>query len=346
MEVQFLLSLNYMNSISISNWKNKNLNSSLSKKHQKFRKIRKWRDWSKRINWPYKRRWYIRKPWKKFVYSPKKIFRYKKFYSWRRNHTQIKSRVKVYSKYRWKFFWRRKKLKQSRRFWFNVAFFLKKRRSKNLFKVDLRKKWSKRIGNPPWSSRPIIILKRRKPRRKLSLRAKAIYKKKIYFKKFIIKHYNFKKIYQLKNLYRWVKKIPGNKITNFFLSLESQLSSVCLRMHFFWRLKTARTWIKFGSVYVNGRLIKYPRHLIKINDLVSVIRYKIMWSKGYEFWLKTWRKKKINRYLNGCELSYKCASAIIFSLPYKIEDIKIILKKRKKHWLKTRVFSFLVNSFH
>jgi hypothetical protein len=81
--------------------------------------------------------------------------------------------------------------------------------------------------------RVVKFIPKRLPKRKLSLRAKDTFKKKIYFKKFLIKHYNFRKMYQLKNLYKWSKKIPGHNIINFFLSLESQLSSICVRMHFF-----------------------------------------------------------------------------------------------------------------
>lgn len=80
----------------------------------------------------------------------------------------------------------------------------------------------------------------RRPKRKLSVKKKDIFRKKIFIKKFLLKKYNFKKIYQLKSLYVWAKKIPGNNILNFYLSLEFQLSTVCLRMHFFWRLNASR----------------------------------------------------------------------------------------------------------
>jgi hypothetical protein len=99
-------------------------------------------------------------------------------------------------------------------------------------------------------------------------------------------------------------------------------------------------------VYVNGRLIKFSRHLVKICDLVTVLIYPILWYRHYRFWLQSWYKRRSSRCLNGCELSYKATSAIIFYLPYKVEDIKLFLKKKRKHWIKTRFFSFLVNSFH
>lgn len=287
----------------------------------------------KRINYP-------RKKFIRFAYYTKKKLRWKKIYG-RRYHRRLKLKIKMNLKYRWKYFWRRKKVKKRLRIWHNFIFVLKKQKPINVLKFYTRRKWG------GFRKRRLIkFIPKRLPKRKLFYRAKDTFKKKIYFKKFLIKHYNFRKMYQLKNLYKWSKKIPGHKIINFFLSLESQLSSICVRMHFFWSLKSARVWINSGLIYVNGKMIKFPRHIIKVGDLVTVLIYKIIWSWAYDFWFGSWKFKKFNRYLNGSELSYRSTSAIIYYLPYKIEDIKLILKKRRKHWLKTRVFSFLVNSFH
>jgi ribosomal protein S4 len=340
-------------------------NTSYKKKNfeKKFTNSKNWNKWSKKTffgqkyltgkqtwakkvtkftpkNYAKKRINYPRKKYIRFVYYSKKILRWKKIFV-RRYHRRLGLHVKMNLKYQWRYFWRRKKIKKRLRFWHNFIFVLKKQNPINVLKFNRKKKW---VG--PRKRRAIKFLPKRLPKRKLSVRARDTFKKKIYFKKFLIKYYNFRKVYQLKNIYRWSKKIPGNNIINFFLSLESQLGSVCVRMHFFWTLKSARTWISLGLVYVNGKLIKFPRHVIKIGDLVSILIYKLIWSWAYDFWFGSWRRRKLNRYLNGSELSYKCASAIIFYLPYKIEDIKIMLKKRRKHWLKTRVFSFLVNSFY
>jgi ribosomal protein S4 len=84
------------------------------------------------------------------------------------------------------------------------------------------------------------LVTRYQPKKKLMLRFKDIYKKKLYFKKFLARHYSFRRIHQLKNLYNLVDKKPGNRIINLFMYLESQLSSICLRMYFFLNLHKAR----------------------------------------------------------------------------------------------------------
>jgi ribosomal protein S4 len=77
------------------------------------------------------------------------------------------------------------------------------------------------------------LVTRYQPKKKLILRFKDTYKKKLYFKKFLARYYGFRRIHQLKNLYNVVAKKSGNKIINLFMYLESQLSSICLRMRFF-----------------------------------------------------------------------------------------------------------------
>jgi ribosomal protein S4 len=84
------------------------------------------------------------------------------------------------------------------------------------------------------------IVPRYQPKKKLILRFKDTYKKKLYFKKFLVKYYGFRRIRQLKNLYTLVDKKSGNRITNLFMHLESQLSSICVRMYFFFNLYKAR----------------------------------------------------------------------------------------------------------
>lgn len=46
--------------------------------------------------------------------------------------------------------------------------------------------------------------------------------------------------------------------------------------------------------------------------------------------IKKYHSKKYKS-LNTLEINYKCKSGILFYLPYKMEDLRIILKKKKKH---------------
>jgi ribosomal protein S4 len=317
-----------------------------TRRKRRWKRIKKLKkSWKKRrgsrVNFITKRNYYVKKIWPTFEYSRKRRFRWVKKYAKHHNKRLDAWHQEYNIDYKWSFYWRRNKITKNKKFWQNFTYVLKTILPTNYSKPYIWAEWGK--GGKPDQ---FIFKSKRKPKRKLPIRQKDTFKKKIIIKKFLIKKYNFKKIYQLKNLHSWSKKIPGNNIINFYLSLESQLSTVCVRMHFFWTLNTARVWINIGMVYVNGRLIKFPRHLTKISDLVTVLIYPILWTRHYAFWLQSWYKRKTSRYLNGCELSYKASSAIIFYLPYKIEDIKLFLKKQRKHWIKTRFFSFLVNSFY
>lgn len=74
---------------------------------------------------------------------------------------------------------------------------------------------------------------KKKIKKKLSLRAKDIYKKKIYFKKFLINFYHLRKVSQLKSIALKSQRLQGNKVINFFFALERQLAIVCVRTHLF-----------------------------------------------------------------------------------------------------------------
>ena len=290
-----------------------------------------------------------RRPKKKyirFVYYAKKILRWKKINNYRSKNCKLTKTSRLVKKsprnYTWEHFWRKRKIKKKSRLWHNFSFFLKKQRPANLLKYNIRVKWlyiqKKRVHK---------YYSRRVPKKKLSLRGRDTFKKKLYFKKFLIKYYNFRRVFHLKSIHKWAFRKPGNNVINFFLSLESQISSVCLRMHFFWTLKKSRNWVKSGVVHVNGKSITFPRHATKINDLVTVSFQLHHWRRIAILFRRRRRShKKYRKSLNNTVLSYRSISGIIFTLPYKVEDIKLKLKKRKKHWLKTRVFSYLVNSFH
>jgi ribosomal protein S4 len=112
-------------------------------------------------------------------------------------------------------------------------------------------------------------------------------------------------------------------------------------------LYKARLWINSGVVYVNGRNILFSNYLVKINDLITVLmaipKKKIYITKLFFF--KKFLKKK-QKVFNYSEVNFPSMSGILFFLPYRIEDLRLTLKKKKKHWLKARVFAFLMNSFY
>jgi hypothetical protein len=97
-------------------------------------------------------------------------------------------------------------------------------------------------------------------------------------------------------------------------------------------LQKARLWITAGVVYVNGCLILYFKHLIKVNDLLTVVHQS---SKKYkhavQFFSFKKRYPKIQTYLNYSEINKKSRSGILFFLPYRVEDLRLTLKKKKKY---------------
>jgi ribosomal protein S4 len=277
-------------------------------------------------------------------YTRKKKIRRKSYFwgiywrsNWKtRSHSKKKSQIRVW-------FWRKKKIKKHWRLWHNFFFFFKQHWAGNFFKYKLKNKWL------PGGKRIERLVPRYQPKKKLILRAKDSYKKKLYFKKFLVKYYSFRRIHQVKKLYNILSRKLGSNIINFFMHLELQLSSVCLRMNFFWNLYKARLWINLGTIYVNGRNILFPKYLVKINDLVTLLMedskkkkyiFKLFFLKKNKF-----RKKK-QKLLNYSEINFPSMSGILFFLPYSIMDLRLTLKKKKKHWLKAKVFSFLINSFY
>jgi ribosomal protein S4 len=318
----------------------------------------------RRKNKKFKKQFAIKKHYVKLFFNKKSGNKIKKYYSRSKPFVYYTRKKKVHRRSffheetrRWDrisrtylkkknlirvWFWRKKKIKKQWRLWHNFFFFFKQHWSDNSFKYRVRKKW---LGKGKKKLKTLVT--RYQPKKKLILRFKDVYKKKLYFKKFLVRYYGFKRIRQLKNLYNVVAKKPGNKIINIFMYLESQLSSICLRMNFFWNLHKSRLWISGGVVYVNGRLILYSNYLIKLNDLLTVFqRYPNKYRLVFSFisFKKNYPKKC--SLLNYSEYNKKSRSGILFFLPYRVEDLRLTLKKKKKHWIKTKIFAFLVNSFH
>lgn len=308
-------------------------------------KIKKY--YTKLIPFVYKKGFKIKKYYTKnipFVYYTRKKKVRRKSYFWGTDWKWLKKKNKYLKKKRFirVWFWRKKKIKKQWRLWHNFFFFFKQHWHDNLFKFKIRKRWLKdKKKNIKW------VIPKWLPKKKLIIRSKDVYKKKLYFRKFLVKYYNFRRLYQFKNLYNKIHKKPGNKIINLYIYLESQLSSICVRMHFFWTLQKSKFWINSGIVYVNGKSINSHKHSVKINDLVSVI-FPFFKLKKYIIRMYGIIKRHSKRQvlLNCAEINYKCISGILFFLPYKVEDLRLTLKKKRKHWIKTKVFSFLVNSFH
>ena len=116
------------------------------------------------------------------------------------------------------------------------------------------------------------------------------------------------------------------------IDLEMQLSSICLRLHFFWNLYKARLWVNFGTVYVNGRRILYPNYLVSINDIVTLLINNSKKKKYIinMFLIKNFYSKK-QKSINYSEVNFVCMSGILFFLPYNIKDLRLTLKKKKKN---------------
>jgi ribosomal protein S4 len=264
----------------------------------------------------------------KFIRTPFIYYR-KKVKKWRRIKLPYKIK-KFLGRYKWKFitkfrktrqfFWKKRKTRKRLKFWWNFSFFVKKH---------------------------LHLKGRRRSRKKLGLRYKDVYKKKIFFRRFLIKRYKLRNAPQLKTLLMKAQGLMGDKVLNLFFFLELQVGIVCLRMHFFWKLGKARSWIKRGAIYVNGRTVKSILQRTQLNDLIKLALKKKNWTK---YFVKAYGFKRLHSRLykayNCAELSLRCLAGIFFILPYKIENMKFLLRRKKKMWLRTKIFSYLIHSFH
>jgi ribosomal protein S4 len=258
----------------------------------------------------------FKKPWVYHKYKVKKVRRVRYTVTWKRYK-------KIFTRRRVKriFQWRKRKLRKTRRVAFNFSFFLNQQLS---FRRKKRRRW-----------------------KLVQSKAKDIYKKKIYFKKFLVRFYGFLKIKQLKTLVLKANKQFGFKVINFFLLMEGQLATTCLRMHLFWKRIKAKIWIKRGFVSLNNKFITSPYYPVCVHDLVRVSLDLKVWTKScITMWAFVNLHSRRYKNFNSIELSVLCVAGIYFRLPKHVKDLRICVRRRRKVWIKTKVFSFLVNSFN
>lgn len=242
--------------------------------------------------------------------------------------------------------WIKRKKKKRLRHKHNFFFFFTKRKkffprfSSKWFRFQRKKKKSYISIFNSISNNLSFFFKFRYPRRlKKSLKKKLAlkYKFKIYYKLF-----SEKKFRKLK------KKIAKKKNKIFFLFhfLESRLPSICLRFHFFWTIKSSFFWIDKGVISVNGLIKYYTNYRINLNDNIAIVGPPALWKNRLT---KIWGVRKYHmrfyKSINYSELSYICVSGILLKLPFKIKEIKLLLKKRRKIWIKFKTFLYLTHNF-
>jgi ribosomal protein S4 len=255
--------------------------------------------------------------WGPFVYYKKK-FKKRKVYK----YTTIRRRFgRVIRRKRREvtFKWIKRKVRKKKKFWWSFTYFVR---------------------------RHLNIKFRKKTRKKLVIRYKDVNKKKQFLRKFLIRRYLLRNIKPLKTLVIKAQSLRGNKVLNFFFFLEMQLGIACLRVHFFWRLKKARKWVSRGVVFINGFPIIKNLYRVQINDLIKVALKRRVWYRFVRPWGLGKFHTKFYKIYNCVEINFRCLAAVFFFLPYKVENFKLLLRRRKKIWVRTKIFSCLVNSFY
>lgn len=261
----------------------------------------------KRTRRPYPRKWWKKKS-RRWKWVQSSLWLVKR-----------KGLIMAQRRYRRLFVWAKRKRTNSWKHWRNFAFF---------FKRQLRLK------------------KKRRGWKKLVLRVKNVHKTKFYFKWFLIKRYRLRKIAPLRRLVLSAKKLRGSRLMNLFFFLELQLGIICVRMHFFWSLVKARAWIQRGCVFVNGSSVTKVVHRAKIQDLLSLALTRRIWKRLFGRSRSVKKKHMLKfRAFNCTEISLFCLAGILYLLPYRFKNIKYIIKRRRKIWIRASAFNFLMNSF-
>ena len=67
-----------------------------------------------------------------------------------------------------------------------------------------------------------------------------------------------------------LNKFKGDRLKNFFLTMEKRLDVLCFRMKFFSTLGTARQMILHNKVFLNGQPAKFSQINVKIGDIISI----------------------------------------------------------------------------
>jgi|LNAP01.1.fsa_nt_gb ribosomal protein S4 len=103
--------------------------------------------------------------------------------------------------------------------------------------------------------------------------------KNIYYKKVSL-FFGFKKASQFLKLYRAVVSVWGRNESDFFLTLEGRLETFLLRLNFFPSIYFIKRFILSGNVFVDNKIISYPSHFLKYNQIVSVNKryFKLVYS--------------------------------------------------------------------
>lgn len=104
--------------------------------------------------------------------------------------------------------------------------------------------------------------------------------KNIYYKKVSL-FFGFKKTSQFLKLYKSVVSVWGRNESDFFLALEGRLETFLLRLNFFPSIYFIKRFILSGNVFVDNKIISYPSHFLKYNQIVSINKkyFKLVFAR-------------------------------------------------------------------
>lgn len=99
---------------------------------------------------------------------------------------------------------------------------------------------------------------------------------------------------------------------------------------------------------MNNLLINKSNKRVKVNDFIKIVgphenlwRYRLMKSYGLRHFHPFFYIS-----LNYSELVFRIMSGIVIKIPSEINDVKFLLRKKRKHWYKYKNFLYLYNSFY
>ena len=298
---------------------------------------------------PYKRRY--KKPYKRLL--KKKFIR--RYYLYKKQirrsvlcRRQIFKLGKMVIKKRRKktFFWKKKKKHKRLRHRHNFIFFFSSRKKKwprisrrwFIFQYKILKK------SPVDILRGLSnVMRDLKVRFRLRLKNKVLKKRALIIK---LRRYYVLTVKEFKDLNIKLKKKKKHRVIQLLFLLEFKLASVCLRFHFFWTIKKSYYWVNQGVVAVNN-FISLSKSNVQVNDFIKIVGPQRLWrNRLVKLWgLKRWHTKFYYAF-NYSELIYLISSGIIIKIPTQFNEIKSVFRKKRKTWLNSRTFLYIVNSFY
>ena len=284
-----------------------------------------------------------RRPVYKHKYLKRKVKRGIKKY-WNRDLKCHRQKFMKKNEYYWKKIKQKKKFRNAHNFFFFFA-----KRSRRYFKAPYNRwflKYQKRIKKTLLEARTFLNSKSKYPMKiRWKKKLKKAYKRKKSLKFMLQKYYAITRDH-LNRVKKFIKK-KTNRINSLIWFFEGRISTVCVRLHFFWTLKKSLRWIPLGVISLNNLITTSTKTIVRINDFLNVVgpilffAHRIMRIYG----ITRYHTKFYKSFNYNMQLPY-ILSAVILRLPWKFKEMRTKLKRQSVKWVRFKTYFTLPNSFY